>query len=357
MAMGSPTGGDDGSAQRVAVSRRELLLAGLAGLAGCNAFESEPVRTDGGQGAAEVGVQSSHGAVRTAAPGAVAATLQAAADADGRSRVALFPETVYRPSEPWVIPSGVVLDYRGATVKPRADADVHHVQPGGRVERPRIDLRTVDGEYTSSVFRFDSAAHGFYGDNDPWHVRGGFTRGRLGEGTLLEFAQGGESAIYFVHVAHSVRNIGTVVDMHRGDSWGINGCRISGVWYGFERGIHMRNRTTPERIVDNISGNHFDVVAQPERSRILWEQEVGHFNVVRGRLWDTQDYSDVLWRIHDENAEDRYGNVIRWFPVGGTRARLTRDVGPAVFDDRLGDDRNRVVVPWQLGSPVGDFDR
>lgn len=354
--MGSPTDGNDRSVPRVAVSRRELLLAGLAGLAGCNAFESGPVRTDGGWATVPSG-QSDRDAVRYAAPGEVAAALAAAADTDGRSRVALFPETVYRPSEPWSIPEDVVLDYRGATVKPRADADVHRVHPGGRVERAQVDLREVDGEYSSSVFRFDSAAHGFYGDNDPWHVRGGFTRGRHGEGTLFEFAQGGENAIYFVHVDHSVRNIGTVVDMHRGDAWGINGCRISGVWYGFERGIRMRNRTTPNRIIDNIAGNGFDVVAQPDRSQILWDMEVGHFNVVRGRLWDTQDYSDVLWRIHAENAESRFGNVLRWFPVGGTREHLTADVGPAVFDDRLGDHRNRVVVPWQQGSPVGDYDR
>jgi hypothetical protein len=353
--MGGPHGGDDRSAERVGVSRREVLLAGLAGLAGCNGFSRSRPRTDPSQTMTANTTQSDHGTVRQAAPGEVAATLDAAAAADGRTRVTLYPETTYRPGETWSVATDVVLDYRGATVEPRADVDVHDVQPGGRVEEPQVNLREIDGSFTSSVFRFDSRRHGFYGENDPWHVRGGYTRGRVGEGTLFEFLQGEENAIYFVHVSHSVRNIGTVVDMHRGDAWGINGCRFYGLWYRFQRGIHMHNRGTPSRMVDNISGNHFDVIAQPVDSELLWDLEAGHYNVLRGRLWDFSEYSDVMWRIHAEDAEKRYGNLLYWFPVGGTESHLQTDVGPTVFDDRLGDERNRVVVPWQQGSPVGEF--
>lgn len=289
-----------------------------------------------------------------AAPGEVQETINLAAT-NSNTRVRLYPEQSYDPSESWQIKSGVTLAYNGATLRPTADLDLHHVHPGGCVLDPVVDLRNVTGEFSSSVFRFDSEQYGFYGENQIWHVRGGFTRGRPGEGTLYEFVQGNSNSIYFVHADHAVWQIGTVVDMHRGDAWGINGNRISGLWYGFDTGIHMHNRETPDRSVDNISGNHFDVIAQPSDSEILWNQEVGRFNVLRGRLWDFSAYSDVLWRIHDGNANRRYGNLFHWFPVGGTMDRLTEDVGPQVFDDRLGDRRNRVIVPWTQGRPIADF--
>lgn len=297
-----------------------------------------------------------HGTVRRAAPGQVADALAAGAEASGVARVELYPESVYRPQKPWVVENGVVLAYNGATVAPGADVDVHHVHPGGVVENARVNLRPVDG-YSSSVFLFDSERFGFYGNENPWHVRGGFTRGRIGEGTLFEFAQGGERAIYFVHVAHSVRNIGTVVDMHRTDEYGINSCRVSGVWYGFERGIHMHNSRPVGDMTDNLAGNEFDVVVQPaEETRILWDLERGSFNVLKGRFWDYGMYDDVMWRLHGDDAADRYGNILRWFPVDGSEQWLVtkNEVGHA-FDDGVGSPRNRVVVPWLQGHPVGDL--
>ncbi|AQL44890.1 hypothetical protein BV210_19210 (plasmid) [Halorientalis sp. IM1011] len=298
-----------------------------------------------------------HGTVRRAAPGEVTDVLAAGADAPGTTRVELYPESVYRPSTPWSIADGVVLRYNGATVEPRGDVDLHHVYPGGRVEDAHVNLRNVDGTYTSSVFRFDSGKFGFYGNSNPWHVRGGFTEGRIGEGTLFEFAQGGEQAIYFVRVAHSVRNIGTVVDMHRSDAYGINGCQISGIWYGFQRGIHTHNSGSVDRLTDNIAGNEFDVVVQPaDETEILWDLERGRFNVLRGRFWDYGMYDDVMWRLHGDDADDRYGNVLRWFPVDGSRRWLLAEnrVGHA-FDDQVGSDRNRIVVPWLQGHPITDF--
>lgn len=292
---------------------------------------------------------------RIAPPGEVQATIDEAASAR-YSQVHLQPETEYRPESTWDVREGVTLDYNGAHVAPTGDFDVHDVRPGGQVQNPVVDLQDVPGTFTSSVFVFDSQRFGFYGDNRHWHVRGGITYGRTGEGTVFEFAQGDQNAIYFVHVDHAVRNVGTVVDMHRGDAFGINGCRIYGLWYGFETGIRMRNRSTPSRSVDNISGNHFDVIAQPEESRILWDMEVGHFNLLQGRLWDFARYSDVMWRIHDGNETKRFGNVLQWFPVGGNESSLLEgDAAEGVFDDRLGDERNRVVIPWLQGNAVTDF--
>lgn len=293
--------------------------------------------------------------VRYAPPGDVASVLDDAADSHS-SIVKLHPETTYDPAQPWSVRSGVTLDYNGALVRLSKDIDVHHVHPGGSVERPIIDLRSVPTGFSSSVFRFDSKQYGFYGKNRLWHVRGGFTRGRQGEGTLYKFVQGNRNAIYFVHADHAVWNIGTVVEMRRNDAFGINGNRIYGLWYGFETGIHMYNQRTIERSVDNISGNHFDVIAQPEESEILWDMEVGHYNVLRGRLWDYSRYSDVMWRIHDENAQKRFGNIFHWYPVGGTKDELLDgSVSADLFDDRLGDERNRIVVPWFQGDPVGAF--
>lgn len=292
---------------------------------------------------------------RFAAPGEVQETIDLGAS-NAQTQVSLYPEMEYRPDDTWDVREGVTLDYNGGTVVVDGDFDVHEIRPGGQVLRPVVDLREVSGSYTSSVFRFDSERFGFYGPNPSWHVRGGITRGRSGEGTVFEFAQGGEQPIYFVHLDHVAWNVGTVVDMHRGDPFGINGNRIYGLWYGFDTGIRMRNRETPDRSVDNISGNHFDVIAQPKDSRILWDMEVGRFNVLRGRVWDFGNYGDVMWRIHDGQNNRRIGNIFRWFPVGGTESSLPGIASDAgVFDDQLGDPRNRVVVPWFQGSPVTDF--
>ena len=356
--VGQPRSDDDQEPRR-SLSRRELLLAAAAGLAGCNGLG--PSGPDTGSSSPTKPMTQSdtadHGTVRRAAPGEVTATLAAGADAPGTTRVELYPETVYRPSEPWPVEGGVVLGYNGATVAPRADVDVHHVHPGGRVEDAQVNLRTFEGTYTSSVFRFDSGEFGFYGNTDPWHVRGGLTEGRVGEGTLFEFAQGGERAIYFVQLAHSVRKIGTVVDMHRKTEYGINGCRIYGVWYGFERGIHMHNSGEVSRLPDNIAGNQFDVVVQPgDETEILWDLERGRFNVLRGRFWDYGMYNDVLWRLHGDEADKRYGNVLRWYPVDGSKQWLLDEnqVGHA-FDDQIGSERNRIVVPWLQGNSITDF--
>jgi len=154
---------------------------------------------------------------------------------------------------------------------------------------------------------------------------------------------------------HAVWGIGTVVDMHRGDQFGINGTRIYGSWFGFERGIHMHNRTSIPDAVDNISGNHFDVIAQPDNSEVLWDLEAGKFNMLKGRIWDYSEYSDVIWRIHSDNATKRIGNVLYWYPVGSFEDRLVEQIGPTVFDDQLGEPRNRIVIPWLQGRPVGDF--
>ncbi|WP_424020003.1 hypothetical protein ACOZ4N_20450 (plasmid) [Halorientalis pallida] len=352
---------EEGQESTGGFTRRTLLLAAAASLAGCNSFGPSDPQPSGGSPttnqARAQGYPGDHGTVRRAAPGEVDAVLQAGADAPGTTRVELYPETIYRPKRPWVIEDGVVLHYNGASVEPRTDIDLHHVHPGGTVEEAQVDLRAVDGTYTSSVFRFDSERFGFYGNADPWHVRGGFTRGRIGEGTLFEFAQGGDRAIYFVQAAHSVRNIGTVVDMHRTSEYGINGCRIFGVWYGFERGIHMHNSGTVGRLPDNIAGNQFDVVVQPgDGTRILWDLERGRFNVLRGRFWDYSMYEDVMWRLHGDDAENRYGNVLRWYPVDGSKRWLLAEdqVGHA-FDDQVGSDRNRIVVPWLQGNPITDF--
>lgn len=357
--------GYDRDAGSTPLRRRELLVAGTAGLAGCSSY----LRDDGSRQPTEAPADTEETMtdptpedldpqLRFAPPDEVRSTLEEAMAASGRSKVHLFPETTYRPTETWEIGPGVTLDYNGATVRMGADVDLHDVHPDGQVRDPVVDLRAVPGSYESSVFRFDSETHGFYGDNRAWHVRGGQTRGRTGEGTLFEFAQGGETAIYFVHVDHSVRHVGTVVDMHRADGYGINGVRVHGVWFGFERGIHMHHDDEdPADPVDNLSGNHFDVIAQPtDGTEILWDQEIGGFNVLQGRFWDFDQYDDVLWRIHDGNLHKRYGNIFRWFPVGGRKDWFFEQYEFADrFDDQVGDPRNRVVVPWFQGNPISDF--
>jgi len=294
--------------------------------------------------------------LRYARPGDVQQTLDDAHSDGDCSRVHLVSGTEYTPRRTWDVWPGVTLDYAGATVSLTEDRDLHEVHPGAQVLDPVVGLRSVPGEYTSSVFRFDSERNGFYGENRSWHVRGGITRGRTGEGTVFEFAQGGERAIYFVHVDHAVWNVGTVVEMHRGDAFGINGNRIFGLWRGFERGIVTHNRERPDRSPENISGNQFDVIAQPKDSEILWDHHNGRYNVLRGRLWDFSEYADVMWRIHDGDTDRRNGNILRWFPVGGTADSVAENaVAAGVFDDQLGDPRNRVVVPWRQGTPVGEF--
>lgn len=343
-------------------TRRALLVAGAFGSAGVvgssllnNSRNKGATKTEMNETTSRADAKPVREGVRYAPPGKVNTALADAAES--RSAVVkLYPETTYDPDSPWTVYSGVTLDYNGAWIELSKDVDVHHIHPGGCVEHPIIDTRHVKGGFSSNVFTFNSKRYGFYGESRSWNVRGGYTRGRLGEGTLYQFVQGGRNAIYFVHADHAVRNIGTVVDMRREDVFGINGNRIYGLWYGFQRGIHMYNQNSLDDYVDNISGNHFDVIVQPEESEILWDLEVGHFNILRGRLWDFDRYSDVMWRIHDSNARRRIGNVMYWFPVGGTKSRLLDgSIAADLFDDKLGDDRNRIVVPWLQGHAVKSF--
>lgn len=295
--------------------------------------------------------------VRYPLPGQVQEIIDAAAGTRGHSRVHLHPEVIYDPDETWKIKDGVTLDYNGARVDLTADIDLHDIHPAGRVEQPVVDLREVSGGYTSSVFVFSSRRHGFYGKDRIWRVRGGITRGGSTGGTAFEFDQGNENAIYFVHCDHAVRSVSTVVDMHREDAFGINGNRIFGLWYGFERGIHMHNVEQPDRVPGNISGNDFDVIAQPgDDTEILWDMEVGHHNILRGRFWDFARYEDVMWRIHEPPPGTRrhFGNVLYWHPIGGTESYLFEGDNVTPFDDQHGDPRNRVVVPWTQGRPVSD---
>jgi hypothetical protein len=296
--------------------------------------------------------------VRYPLPGQVQDAIDAAAETRGHSRIHLHPEITYDPDETWEIKDGVTLDYNGARVRLTTDLDLHDIYPAGRVEQPVVDLREVSGGYTSSVFVFSSRRHGFYGRDRIWRVRGGITRGGLTGGTAFEFDQGNENAIYFVHCDHTVRYVSTVVDMHREDAFGINGNRIFGLWYGFERGIHMHNVKQPDRVPGNISGNDFDVIAQPrDDTKILWDMEVGHHNILRGRFWDFAQYEDVMWRIHEPppGARKHFGNVLYWHPIGGSESYLfERDKLNGTFDDQHGDPRNRVVVPWMQGRPVSD---
>jgi hypothetical protein len=298
--------------------------------------------------------------VRYPLPGQVQDTIDAAAETRGHSRVHLHPEIIYDPDETWEIKNGVTLDYNGAQVKLTTDIDLHDIHPAGRVEQPVVDLREVSGGFTSSVFVFSSRRHGFYGRDRIWRVRGGITRGGLTGGTAFEFDQGNESAIYFVHCDHTVRYVSTVVDMHREDAFGINGNRIFGLWYGFERGIHMHNIKRPDRLPGNISGNDFDVIAQPrDGTQILWDMEVGHHNILRGRFWDFAQYEDVMWRIHEPppGTKRHFGNVLYWHPIGGTESYLFERNKVTPFDDQYGDPRNRVVVPWTQGRPVSDVSK
>jgi hypothetical protein len=338
-----------------------MVAAAMLGLAGCSGKEAArglQQQTTNDDGTDTVPPPVSDGSDRGghAQPGEVQEAIDAVADRPA-SMVTLEPGARYDPDSTWTVKSGVTLDYNGAYVRLSRDVDLHDIQPGGQVRDPMIDLREVFGGYSSSVFRFDSGKFGFYGANRHWHVRGGFTRGVTGEGTLYEFRQGRENAIYFVHVDHCVWNVGTVVEMHRGDRFGINGNRIYGVWRGFEKGIHMYNRNKMSENVNNNSGNYFDVVAQPRDSTMLWDMEIGRFNIVRGQIWDSSAYSDVLWRLHDGNAgDDRVGNIFYWFPLLGSREYLLDSNNASqFFDDRIGSSKNRVVSPLWLGEPVSEL--
>lgn len=338
-----------------------MVAAAMIGLAGCSGQEGtedlqQGATNDDGTDTVPPPIGDDSDSGRYTRPGEVQEAIDAVADRPS-AKVALAPGARYDPDGTWTVKSGVTLDYNGAYVQLSRDVDLHEIQPGGQVRDPVVDLRNVFNGYSSSVFKFDSGQFGFYGPNQHWHVRGGVTRGVTGEGTLYEFRQGGENSIYFVHADHCVWNIGTVVEMHRGDRFGINGNRIYGVWHGFEKGIHMYNRNSLSEFINNNSGNYFDVVAQPADSTMLWDMEVGRFNIVRGQIWDHSSYSDVLWRLHDGNAgSDRIGNILYWFPVGADRQYLIEnDNASQYFDDRVGSSKNRIVVPWWLGEPVSEF--
>lgn len=282
------------------------------------------------------------GADRVASPGEVQSTIDEIAELGG-GRVALRAAERYAPNTTWHVRENVTLDYGGATVEPAADVDVHLMSPRSRVIDPRVELRDVS--FSSSVFLWDSSRVSGFVDDTCWpYVQGGLVTGSPSEGTLFYLHEGSERAIDFIWAQTNSDGIGTVVDMHREDDHGINGCRFSGHHDSFRTLIHTRESGSSAEFRNNTHGNIFDFSVQArDVTDVGWNMEVGQRNQWRGIIWDVQNY-ETLWRIHDSAG----GKNVIW------RNKGTIGLDPFI-DDRLGDSTNSVLVPHQLGIPVTDL--
>lgn len=286
------------------------------------------------------GTRQARGAV--APPGAVQATIDEQATSGG-GHVSLQPGERYNPNTTWHIKEGVTLQYNGGRVAPSADVDVHLMYPRSRVVNPRVDLRELS--FSSSVFLWDSKRVTSYANDTKWpSVTGGLVTGTPGEGTLFYLREGDQSAIYFVSAQTNSNGIGTIIDMHRRDDFGINGCRFGGHHDHFETVIHTRTTGSSSENRNNLSGNIFDLSLQSrDVTETGWEMEVGHRNEWRGLIWDVQNY-ETLWRLH----EGAGGKNVLW------RNKGTAGLG-SFIDDNVGNPSNSVLVPHQVGTPITDL--
>lgn len=277
-----------------------------------------------------------------APPGEVQSTIDERAESGGGT-VYLQQNNRYRPDDTWHVRSDVTLNYNGATVSPSADVDVHLMYPRSRVIDPRVDLRDIS--FSSSVFLWDSARLSGYTERVGWpYVTGGLVTGTPGEGTLFYLHEGNETAIYFVRAQTNSEGMGTIIDMHRRDDFGINGCRFGGHHDYFEKVIHTRETGSSAEYRNNLSGNIFDLSVQSrDVTEMGWDMQAGHRNEWRGLIWDVQDY-DTLWRLH----EGAGGKNVIWRNKGTAGLE-------SFIDDQVGDPTNSVFVPHQIGTPITDL--
>lgn len=196
-----------------------------------------------------------------------------------RGVVKLQTDTVYRPSSPWRLKRGVILDFNGARVEPDTDTDVIHQYPETDLIRPQIDVRHLN--YSSRVITLDGRFDGKYAG--PNHSR--IEAARI-------YASPGQGVGLRMHSDSHDHNVGD--------------CYISGLFQGFDRAIEMEATSNGSAWVNS---NHFDVKLMNFSTGVFQRATSNaacngnYFNV------NTQGFkgtSDWMWDVGNEVAFNNF---------------------------------------------------
>lgn len=196
----------------------------------------------------------------------------------------------------------VTLDFNGARVVPGSDANILEIDDRGKVLNPVIDYSTVP--FTSNVFVFDTAWSARYVGSPQTWVRGGYTRGTAGEGTVFYFHDSAGHIISFVECNHNTMSVGKVVDFFADSTDAtVNGNIIRGVHKDFQTA--MTCRSTPG---GNVTGNTMIGWLQPEAAadRGLYIKQ-GSSNHFIGYIWDEGNFDVATMEVTSDGGD---GNII-----------------------------------------------
>lgn len=221
--------------------------------------------------------------VRNAKPGEVQAKIDDVATSGKCGIVRLYAETDYS----WTnlrVKSGVTLDFNGARLIPPSNNDLIEMDQWARVLNPIIDYSTeeIDFTFTSSVFVWNTKWAGRYVRPMRNWVRGGYTEGQPGEGTIFYLHDTQGKIIWGIDINHNTRHCDRVVDFHADDTNAtVNGNIVRGIHQGFKNAVVTRG-------TGGTNGNTIRGVLHPddpESDRCFYFQN-GHSNQFIGFIWD-----------------------------------------------------------------------
>lgn len=233
--------------------------------------------------------------VQFARPGEVQSVIDSAANAsEGRVRVKLEPQVDYDPSSTINVKHGVDLDFNGAKMVLSSDIDVIHIEPGGQVFDPHVDVSDVT--YTSNVYKLDAVQYGKYdhglnNGTDAFNtarLTGGHTQGTFDEGTAIKlFADSSrreDGHIYFARFEnHQIREIGTGIELESKGSNFINSNYFHGVSVSRpNKAVHFHG----DGYIQDIRLTDFLVQPYFDKTSYGFHLEAGSHTHFNGIIWD-----------------------------------------------------------------------
>jgi hypothetical protein len=263
-----------------------------------------------------------------ASPGEIQSDIDGA-NSDGGGLVRLVPNNDYDPSQTVDVKPDVDLDFNGARIVPSADRDIVNVHRRARVFRPHIDYTDgVAGSFTSSVFVLDGGLSGRYYPQQYAYIGPGVVDGVQGAGSIVKYT--GTSSIFATIVdGLHIGGAGTVVDMDATNT--VNG--------NYSRFFVNNADTAIHQTADGKrSRNWFDVYVQANSGNDeLWRLDRGNENLVRGWVWDINQYDNNVWIIGSSADQDGGGNLLHTF----------NDVTEDDVTDNAGNPSNHIRNPFQ----------
>jgi hypothetical protein len=203
--------------------------------------------------------------------------------------VKLVSGATYRPSDTWIVPSGIKLDCNGAVIEPDGDFNVIELERSTEVHEPRINVSNAT--FTSTCITITTQNTGKAGTPNPAHVYDCHLFNNDQEGVGLQF-RGGDAPCSMQ--------------------------RASGKIHNFDRGLEFRatgGDTSGQG--DWSNGNRFSGNINGSRIPIYLVSEGGAAvggNTVRAQI---QTNDNTEWLIRQEDSSDGAkirGNTYMVFP-------------------------------------------